>query len=483
MPMVTDDECGSGSVIDPSWFALYESRGFEDLRLKIYMRTTVLVSEFLVYMPALVVLIQRLMRAQRLDQWESNVALVALTMQPAPMLIDHGHFQYNTVMLGFVAASLASFCAERWLWCAVFFVAAISFKQMALYYAPAVFACLLGVCFFPRFNLARLAQIAAVTALSFLILFAPFLVAGYRSGPVVDKQGRALEVPLPFLPSTSPLARGLLNPSTWYYPMVQQLAQAIHRIFPFARGIFEDKVANVWCTLNVLVKLRGYPVEFLQRASLAATVTAILPPCMVLFLRPRSEALLYGVAATAWGFFLCSFQVHEKSVLLPLMPMTFLLAQRDGLGLAIRSWVGFANMLGVWTMYPLLQRDQLRIPYFVVTLLWGYLLGLPLDDTHDTGGRSISVVVQATHLSFYALMILWHMVEAVVEPPPTKPDLWVVLNAALGAAGFALCYLWCVYQAVAKSGLLESGRWRGSSKREGTRKSSRLSAQKGKGSR
>lgn len=453
------------------------------------MRATVLGSEYLIYVPALVVLTRRLMHAHRVDQWESNLALAALLLQPATMLVDHGHFQYNTVMLGFMLASLSSFFSERWLWCCVFFVAAIGFKQMALYYAPAVFACLLGVCFVPRVNLHRLTQIAATTALSFLVLFAPFLVGGYWSGPVTDKGGRALEVPLLFLPPSSSLARGLSNPSAGYYPMVQQLAQAIHRIFPFARGIFEDKVANVWCVLNVLVKLRAYPVHLLQRAALAATVAAILPPCLVLFLRPRSEALLYGVAATAWGFFLCSFQVHEKSVLLPLLPMTMLLAQRDGLAPATRSWVGFANMLGVWTMYPLLKRDELRIPFFVVTLLWAYLMGLPpgsfsLYSTEGTrSSQYVSAAIKALHLSFYASMVLWHVVEAALAPPPTKPDLWVVLNAAVGAAGFAVCYLWCVCQALTKSGLLESGRWKEPFKGVGLRKSSRGPPQKGRGPR
>lgn len=34
------------------------------------------------------------------------------------------------------------------------------------------------------------------------------------------------------------------------------LLQVVARVFPFARGLFEDKVANVWCAMNVIVKLR-----------------------------------------------------------------------------------------------------------------------------------------------------------------------------------------------------------------------------------
>lgn len=35
------------------------------------------------------------------------------------------------------------------------------------------------------------------------------------------------------------------------------MQQVIHRIFPVARGLYEDKVANIWCALNVVIKLRN----------------------------------------------------------------------------------------------------------------------------------------------------------------------------------------------------------------------------------
>jgi alpha-1,3-glucosyltransferase len=49
------------------------------------------------------------------------------------------------------------------------------------------------------------------------------------------------------------------------------------------------------------------------------------------------------------------------------------------------------------------------------------------------------------HLAFYLAMISWHILEAFVPPPAGKPDFWVVLNALIGAAGFGLAYLWCMW--------------------------------------
>src|SRR6266536_2091446 len=87
--------------------------------------------------------------------------------------------------------------------------------------------------------------------------------------------------------------------------------------------------------------------------------------------------LSLALASTAWGFFLCSFQIHGKSVLLPLLPITLLLSGEGGFSKEVRAWVGWTNMLGVWALFPLLKRDLVRISYFTITLLWAYLLGLP----------------------------------------------------------------------------------------------------------
>lgn len=447
-----------GSLIDPSWFYLHTSRGMEDDELKVFMRATVLISEYFIYIPATVIFVRRFTRLQGIQSWDAAIALTAILMQPSIILIDHVHFQYNTVMLGFVVACMSSIMAGRFMWSCVFFVAALGFKQMALYYAPAIFAYLLGVCIFPKLNIRRLFLVAIVTLASFVLLLLPLVLSALhdrRHGidAIPELNGEA-----PKLPLFAALG-AKLDHHAWYFPLLQQLAQLIHRVFPFARGLFEDKVANFWCAANIIYKLKSHPIAQLQRLSLVATLGAILPPCVIIFCKPRRDLLPLALAGTAWGFFLFSFQVHEKSVLLPLMPMTLLLASRDGLSSYKRSWVGFANILGAWTMFPLLQRVELRVPYTVLTLLWAYLLDLPpvsfgvykgigLKDSMRNQG---TVLIQ---VAFYVIMVVWHGFEAFVEAPRSLPDLWVVANVGIGAVGFGICYLWCVVTLMVESGLI-----------------------------
>ena len=445
-------------MIDPSWFALDVSRGLEQQLLKVYMRATVVVSEYFSYIPAAIILNRKLAHVGGVSKWESSIALVAILMQPATILVDHGHFQYNTVMLGFVLASVSCMFSDHPIWACVFFVSALCYKQMALYYAPAVFAYLLGVCLLPNLHLGRLIGIALVTIVSFALMFSPLLL-----GSLYDAH-HGISPPLAITDrEINPLFALLLpyiDAQSLLYPLTLQLTQIIHRVFPFARGLFEDKVANVWCAIHTLHKLHEYPIPLLQRVSLFATLTAILPAFMMISLFPRKELLPWTLASTAWGFFLCSFQVHEKSVLLPLLPMTILLGGDGGLSVEMRAWVGWANMLGVWTMFPLLKRDELRVPYYVISLLWAYLMGLPPTSLDLYIGKraaksGMRLSTQLLHLTFYAAMATWHLIEAFVPPPKTKPDLWVVLNVIIGCSGFGICYLWCTWQLIVRSGVME----------------------------
>lgn len=180
------------------------------------MRASALASEFLTYIPAAVIFVRLYGRESSMSKYDKAVALAAILLQPGLMLIDHGHFQYNAVMLGFTLMALDCFLTDHIYWGSFFFVLSLGFKQMALYYAPAVFAYLLGLCVWPRVNIVRLAALGATVVVSFGIVFAPLVVLG-----------------------------------GW-----EQVGQCLYRVFPFSRGLWEDKVANFWCAGNVLVKFR-----------------------------------------------------------------------------------------------------------------------------------------------------------------------------------------------------------------------------------
>lgn len=184
------------------------------------MRQTVIVSEFLILLPSLWLYINH--KHATFVNRLSDFVLIA--MQPALLLVDHGHFQYNCVMLGLFVASLALLRRGKIYLGAFFFVACLSFKQMGLYYAPAIFAFLLSI---TLKHPSTFIVLSLTTLSTFFLFFGPFVLAGGIAG----------------------------------------LQQVLFRMFPFGRGLFEDKVANFWCATNVLYKLKvNFNAVSLQRA-------------------------------------------------------------------------------------------------------------------------------------------------------------------------------------------------------------------------
>ena len=163
--------------------ALDTSRGIESPESKLFMRATVVVLDALVYVPALLMFSRtwqasRSKRTQvfRVDflmlhvlefhRFPQELAFLTLILQPALLLIDFGHFQYNSVMLGkfiityhherkahvssagLTLLSLDFFATGQDLMGAFFFVLSLGFKQMTLYYAPAIGSYLLAKCLY-----------------------------------------------------------------------------------------------------------------------------------------------------------------------------------------------------------------------------------------------------------------------------------------------------------------------------------------------
>ena len=75
------------------------------------------------------------------------------------------------------------------------------------------------------------------------------------------------------------------------------------------------------------------------------------------------QGLLLCMANSSFAFYLFGYQVHEKSVLLPLLPVTLLAASEPMLATAM-------PLLAIFSMWPLLKRDGLEIPYVGVAALF-----------------------------------------------------------------------------------------------------------------
>lgn len=408
-----------GRLIDKSWFELDASRGIEDVDLKSFMRITSLVSELILYIPAVIIYTRWMGRyynkAPSIDQ---TIIAAAILFLPDLTIIDHGHFQYNSVMLGLALMALNNLFLDNLALASICFTLSIGFKQMALYYAPIFFFYLLSICVFPKLNLLRLIYIAISVVCALLVLFAPFVYVGGFS----------------------------------------QVLQILHRMFPFGRGIFEDKVANFWCATNVLIKYKNiFTTEQLQRLSLFLTLVGISPSCLAIFTNSDKRLLAWCLASCSLAFFLFSFQVHEKSILLPWMPITLLLNEVDPDVISMVCW--FCNV-SLFSMTPLLKRDGLVLQYLVLGILSNWLMGnlswvrkytnkiLPFVANREDASPVLphSWFWRIIIISCYVACSIVLFCDSHVAPPSSLPDLWVIANVVISFGSFSLMYMWINYK-------------------------------------
>jgi len=366
--------CGKiGHMIEPESMHLHSSRGYETPSSKLFMRTAALVAECLVFIPAVCAFVVTHHSARPKE--EKGAALMLILLQPALILIDHGHFQFNSVALGFTVAAVVALSWQHPLADfvgSILFVLALNYKQMSLYYALPFFFYILGKAVAGPRPVGKVALVACVVIGSMALCWAPFLYS-------VD---------------------GALTVLT--------------RLFPFNRGLYEDKVANFWGATSLVLKWKQwFPKPVLVKMSLGATVTGLLPSCVNLFRFPTQQRFLYSLACSALSFYLFSFQVHEKTILFPLLPILLLSFE---LGPFLVAWF---SLVCTFSMYPLLVRDGLALAYFAMMIMFS-LIGLVLGKPEP---RWLNLPCK---VSFLGMSVI-HMIAAVKDPPARYPDLFTYM--------------------------------------------------------
>ena len=395
------------AAFEPAAVALGTSRGHETPSSRLLMRWSVVVSDLIFFFPGVYAFVRAFYAAPRASaareppartSWALAVALVA----PAGVLVDHGHFQYNGISLGLVAAAAAAVVSDRDLLGAALFSLALNHKQMSLYYAPAFFAHMLGKCLRRETNAGRafaVARLGAVVLGVFAILWAPFALAKGAEG--ADGAG------------------------------VEGLLAVLRRLAPFQRGIYEDYVSNFYCATNPVFRWKSLPVRVSARLALALTATAFAPSVAHQMARPSAEGFVWCLANTAWAFFLFSFQAHEKSALLPLLPVTLLSLRAPDL-------VAWLPPIVCFSMWPLLRRDGLAVAYVASVAVFCALVGGGAPGKKaDEKPANVGAARRVAPIAGIATAAAAHLAAATIPPPRAYPHLHDLVFSVVSFVSFA----------------------------------------------
>ncbi len=382
-------------LINPDWIALISSRGLETDDLKTFMRFTVLVSDLLFMISGAFALARRIPGFSR-----AHLLLALLT--PPFLLIDHGHFQYNNVMLGLTLWAVAFFASKAYFMAVICLFASVCFKQMNLYSIPAFGAALLG---FGAAEGTPMEVLSAYARWGFAALFT--LLASFT----------------PFLLS------------------FEDFKAVLTRLFPVGRGLFEEKVGNAWCTVSIFTKIhRKLTHTTLFQWCLISVVLSLLPMLLGLITKGAQRRLnvtrfLLGLAYCCLAMFMFSYHVHEKQILIPLLPIAFLTPHSPW-------FVYFFTLWSSFSLYPLMRKDDLQIAYFSILVIWNCLFVLVFGRRFASMPAAWKFFIVAS-IDFF---LLNHLAQAIWTPPAKLPDLFLVLNAVSSSGAFTFSLLYLIYQ-------------------------------------
>ncbi|XP_023336079.1 probable dolichyl pyrophosphate Man9GlcNAc2 alpha-1,3-glucosyltransferase isoform X2 [Eurytemora carolleeae] len=394
----------AGQWVNSSFTELQTSRGIESIQHKLFMRTSVILADLAVLFPGIFLLSGSLVSGTG----------ILLALYPGLILIDHGHFQYNNISLGLfiIATSLVS--RNRDVLGSIFFCLALNYKQMELYHALPFFFFLLAKSWnqltFCK-KITKVILIGVTVVLTFLFIWSPFLHRG--------------------LPTT---------------------LQVLKRIFPVDRGIFEDKVANFWCSVDILLKLKNrLDISQLGVICLITTFIASLPSNLHLLFKPSNRSFLFALLNTSLVFFLFSFHVHEKSILLVAIPAILAGSILPQQSLYCSNLLPWFLSISTFSMLPLLYKDGLLIPssalfimYLVVHQNMHFILPrkqpkqrisspLPVEP-ESVWERSLALIQVLSILGCIILTLLF-----VFYPPPSRyPYLWPAVISLYFAVHYIL---------------------------------------------
>ncbi|ONH78715.1 hypothetical protein BON23_2310 [Saccharomyces cerevisiae] len=348
----------------------------------VFQRLTVIFSEILLF-----VILQIYINTTKLsERSQSFVVASSIVLSPGFLIIDHIHFQYNGFLFAILIGSIVAAKNKRYILCAVLYTTAICFKHIFLYLAPCYFVFLLRAYvlnvnnfkfksykdFLFLIRWANLLKLATVVVGIFTICFLPF---AHQMPQVLSR--------------LFPFSRGLTHaywaPNFWaLYSFMDKILTTVMLKLPYVhtfatkfikpplipqniKEINERLAANNNGSKGLVqdvffVILPQIPPKLTFILTIFYQVLAVLP----LLFDPSFKRFVGSLTLCGLASFLFGWHVHEKAIMLVIIPFTFLV------GFDRRLLVPFMLVAsaGYVSLYPLLYKGQDFLIKTLYTYVW-----------------------------------------------------------------------------------------------------------------
>ncbi|KAL0487975.1 alpha-1,3-glucosyltransferase, partial [Acrasis kona] len=254
------------------------------------------------------------------------------------------------------------------------FAILLNFKHIYLYAAPAYFLFLLyHYCIHKQhFSTSKFLKLGSCVIIVFLISFLPFVLYSQILDPKPHISSQVKQILSRMFPFERGLTHAYWAPNFWaIYNFVDKM------LVGFAKVILKKEFIGASSFSGGLVGLNQGSHAVLPSVSPGATiilsgVTATISCILVLYKKKRSSdsgrTLIECVVNSSFAFFLFGWHVHEKAVIMMLVPMGLLIVKGSNLCRTQLKWFSFASIVGCYSLFPLLYQPM------VIPIRWMLLL-------------------------------------------------------------------------------------------------------------
>ena len=384
----------------PSSVALKKSKGYESPIFKLVMRFFSLISDVLTFhigvnLIFFYIFIYSKKNKNKKPLYSFYYISLLLT------LIMHGFFVFSLYFL----------YTENYILAIIFYSFCVNFKQMGLYYALP----------FPLYVIKKM-----------------FLS---KSKNKEKNNNIVISVIYVVIYGIITLITNVIIYLPWL--KAKKMNDVFNRIFPVRRGIFEDKVATFWCTINIILKLnQHFKIEHLIKLALILTVIGSLIPIYTIFITKKITKKICSqcIFIVSFSFYLFSFHVHEKTIIVPFLAYLLNLPN-------MKNILPSFTLIGMFSLFPLLKRENQIIPYYLTNLLFYIISKLCLkimniknDKREKNRDENDDIIYWLFEICIFSIMVFYHFVDYTIPPPEEYPWFYPMLNAA-----FCFCYFICIF--------------------------------------
>ncbi|KAJ3823677.1 glycosyltransferase family 57 protein [Lentinula raphanica] len=394
------------SFIDPRIVGL-NNLNYDSWSVILYQRTTVIITE-LVLGAALL----RFIRGA-VDPPTQRIISASLFLHPGFLIIDHIHFQYNGFMFGILLWSILMARDGNKLASGILFAVLLNFKHIYMYLAPAYFVYLLrSFCLSPsgRIEIKNFLALANAVIAVFIASLAPFAL-----------MGQIQQLFSRLFPFTRGLNHAYWAPNAWalitavdrvLLKYAKSSGSSLHintaGVVSTSRGLVGDTVFAVLPnvkplhTFTITIALQSVSECLSYRTNFSDFVIQIV--LIKLWFHPTYKSFLTALTLCGYASYLFGWHVHEKAVLLILIPLSLLAAERHAY---FRTFV-IATVAGVFSLFPLLFTPAESVIEVIYSIVWFASIYLPLSKRVYEFPKSLSYVIldlfEKTYLGGFVLL-------------------------------------------------------------------------------